>query len=140
MPAKWQGVIALMLLNIMSNVPTFGDDPLSLDRMHHEIEAGRLAYRDRNAVLADPDQVNVPVDRMLQPEYAATLRDMIKPDGRIDPMPPSQLTSQPVRSISASLIATGMSAASSCLFWGFGSGIMAPKSGCCCRIGGRICR
>ena len=78
-PPNGQGVIALMLLNIMSDIPTFGDDPLSVDRIHHEIEAGRLAYRDRNAVLADPDR-NV-----------------------------------------CSFINT--------LFWGFGSGIMAPKSG-----------
>ena len=129
-PPNGQGVIALMLLNIMSDIPTFGDDPLSVDRIHHEIEAGRLAYRDRNAVLADPDQVNVPVDHMLQPEYAAKLRDMIKPDIRIDPMPASQLTSH-ASTVYISVVDRDRNVCSfiNTLFWGFGSGIMAPKSG-----------
>ena len=129
-PPNGQGVIALMLLNIMSDIPTFGDDPLSVDRIHHEIEAGRLAYRDRNAVLADPDQVNVPVDHMLQPEYTATLRDMIKPDIRIDPMPASQLTSHS-STVYISVVDRDRNVCSfiNTLFWGFGSGIMAPKSG-----------
>ena len=40
-PPNGQGVIALMLLNIVSGMDKFGDHPISLDRIHHEIEAGR---------------------------------------------------------------------------------------------------
>ena len=60
-PPNGQGVIALMLLNIVSGIDKFGDYPISLDRIHHEIEAGRLAYRDRNLYLADPEFSDVPV-------------------------------------------------------------------------------
>ena len=40
-PPNGQGVIALMLLNIMSDVDKFGDHPISVERIHHEIEADR---------------------------------------------------------------------------------------------------
>ena len=56
-PPNGQGVIALMLLNIVSGMDKFGDHPISLERIHHEIEAGRLAYRDRNLYLADPNSL-----------------------------------------------------------------------------------
>ena len=42
MPPNGQGVIALMLLNIMSGVDKFGDHPLSIERIHHEIALAGL--------------------------------------------------------------------------------------------------
>ena len=53
-PPNGQGIIALMLLNMASEIDRFGDHPISLQRMHHEIEAGKLAYRDRGLYVADP--------------------------------------------------------------------------------------
>ena len=38
-------------------------------RYHRHIEAARLAYRDRDAFVADPSQVDVPVKKLLSPEY-----------------------------------------------------------------------
>ena len=70
-PPNGQGMIALLLLNIMAGIDTFGDDPISADRMHHEIEAGRLAYRDRSLYLADPEFSDVPVAELLDPDYAS---------------------------------------------------------------------
>jgi gamma-glutamyltranspeptidase/glutathione hydrolase len=129
-PPNGQGVIALMLLNIMSGIERFGDDPISVDRMHCEIEAGRLAYRDRSAVLGDPAQTDVPVDRMISTQYADKLRAMISTGKRIDPMPPSELP--PHRStVYITVIDKDRNACSfiNTLYFGFGSGIMAPKSG-----------
>ena len=74
MSSEWTGVIALMLLNIVSGMDKFGDHPISLDRIHHEIEAGRLAYRDRNLYLADPEFSDVPVTAMLSSEHADFIR------------------------------------------------------------------
>ena len=54
-----------MLLNIMSGIEAGDGGPITLERVHREIEAGRLAYRDRNLYLADPGQVDVPVDWFL---------------------------------------------------------------------------
>ena len=65
-PPNGQGMIALQLLNIMSGIDLFGYDPLGPDRMHHEIEAGRLAYRDRGTCLADPTFHDVPVETIIR--------------------------------------------------------------------------
>lgn len=45
-----------------------------LDRLHLRIEAMRRAYRDRAIYLGDPDFVDVPVELLTHPAYAAGLR------------------------------------------------------------------
>jgi gamma-glutamyltranspeptidase/glutathione hydrolase len=77
-PPNGQGVIALLLLNIMSGIAT-GDGPITLERIHAEIEAGRLAYAARNAWVADPAMAEVPVGALLSAEYAELLRAAIDP-------------------------------------------------------------
>ena len=77
-----------MLLNIVSGMDKFGD-PISLDRIHHEIEAGRLAYRDRNLYLADPEFSDVPVTAMLSSEHADFIREQINPNKALDTLPES---------------------------------------------------
>ncbi|MEL0133318.1 MAG: gamma-glutamyltransferase, partial [Rhodobiaceae bacterium] len=66
-PPNGQGVIALMLLNIMTGMAPDDGNPITPERLHLEIEAGRLAYRDRGRVLADPAQADVPVREMIDP-------------------------------------------------------------------------
>ena len=80
-----------MLLNIMGGMVPDARGPITPERMHLEIEAGRLAYRDRGLVLADPVQASVPVHDMLDQAYADSLRGQITPNRRLDPLPPSQL-------------------------------------------------
>ena len=86
-PPNGQGVIALLLLNIMAGFEPDAEGPISLERIHTEIEAGRLAYRARNAWLADPDFAEVPVEALLSEEYAARLRAAIDPKRAQDPAP-----------------------------------------------------
>jgi gamma-glutamyltranspeptidase/glutathione hydrolase len=50
-----------------------------LDRLHLRIEAMRRAYRDRAVFLGDPDFVDVPVELLTNPAYAAGLRAGIHP-------------------------------------------------------------
>ncbi len=129
-PPNGQGMIALQLLNIMSGIETFGDDPLNPDRMHYEIEAGRLAYRDRATCLADPAYYEVPVETIISQDYAANLRDMIDPRRALKELPPSPLSAQ--KSTVYITVVDGERNACSfinTLYYGFGSGIMAPKSG-----------
>jgi len=85
-PPNGQGIIALLLLNILARVDATGD-PLSVERLHIEIEASRLAYSVRDAVLCDPDQHAVPVDYLLSDALADKLHAMIEPGRRIDPLP-----------------------------------------------------
>lgn len=49
-------------------------------RIHLVVEAMRRAFRDRTIFLGDPDFVQVPVDRLTSPDYAAGLRASIHPD------------------------------------------------------------
>jgi gamma-glutamyltranspeptidase/glutathione hydrolase len=129
-PPNGQGVIALMLLNIMSGIDTFGDHPISVARMHHEIEAGRLAYRDRNLYLADPTFSDVPVEAMLSADHAAAIRAQINPDRALDDLP--ETTLPPHKStVYISVVDKDRNACSfiNTVFHNFGAGILAPKSG-----------
>ena len=129
-PPNGQGMIALLLLNIMSGIDKFGDDPINVERMHHEIEAGRLAYRDRSLYLADPAFSDVPVG-LLNPSYADQVRRLINPDkAQFDlpssPLPPHKSTvyvSVVDRDRNAWFINT--------IFHTFGAGLVAPQSGSC---------
>ena len=52
-------------------------DPLSADRFHLQIEATQLAYTVRDAFVADPAFVDVPVDRLLSKSFADEVRAKI---------------------------------------------------------------
>ena len=49
------------------------------ERLHLEAEACRLGYRDRAALIADPDAVDVPVEGLLSAGYADAMRAHISP-------------------------------------------------------------
>lgn len=126
-PPNGQGVIALLLLNIANGMET-GATPIAVDRLHAEIAAGRLAYRDRNLYVADPDFADVPVDWLLSEEHARALRQDMR-DGAAAPArfdAPAHAST-----VYISVVDKDRNAASfiNTLFSGFGSGLMAPKSG-----------
>lgn len=89
MPPNNQGLTALIMLNILSGFDLASLDPYSADRLHLEVEAGRLAYRDRDLYIADPKKRDVPVEELLSPDYAARLRAAIRPDRAMRDLPPS---------------------------------------------------
>ena len=68
-PPNGQGIIALMILGMLGGLPSAADGPLGAQRFHRHIEAARLAYRDRDAFVADPSQADVPVKKLLSTEY-----------------------------------------------------------------------
>ena len=129
-PPNGQGVFALLLLNVMEKIPTFGDHPLTPERIHHEIEAGRLVYRDRSLYLGDPAFGSIPVDELLSAEYADALRAAIDPDMAISPLPELSLPRHK-STVYISVIDKDRNVCSliNTVFHGFGSGILAPESG-----------
>jgi gamma-glutamyltranspeptidase/glutathione hydrolase len=83
LPPPGQGFAALEMLNILEVcAPAHGLDlrelgPTSPDYWHFMVEAKKLAYSDLQAYNADPKFSDVPVDRLLDKAYAATLCDRI---------------------------------------------------------------
>ncbi len=127
-PPNGQGVIALQLLNIVNQFPV--DEPLSVERLHLEIEAGRLAYQDRYLYVADQRQADVPVDWLLSPEHAKEIRDSINSDHRTETLP--QYTSpQQQSTVCLSVVDKDRNVCSfiNSIFHSFGSVQMAPQSG-----------
>ncbi|HSD84706.1 MAG TPA: gamma-glutamyltransferase [Anaerolineae bacterium] len=76
-PPNGQGIVALLALNILEEVdlPVLGYG--STAYYHHILEALKLAFADGFAHVADPQQVKVPIETMLDKRYAATRRAQI---------------------------------------------------------------
>ena len=83
-PPNGQGVIALLLLNIMSAASVDNPNPINVERLHLELEACRLAYRSRNMFVADPTYAKTPLQQLLSKEYAKELYDLIDPTQSIE--------------------------------------------------------
>jgi gamma-glutamyltranspeptidase/glutathione hydrolase len=120
-------VIALLLLNIMSGIATGEGGPIALERIHAEIEAGRLVYAARDAWLADPAVAEVPVERLLSAPYADTLRAAIDPARAQEREQPLDLPNHQ-STIYIAVVDRDRNACSfiNTLFDNFGSGICTP--------------
>jgi gamma-glutamyltranspeptidase/glutathione hydrolase len=128
-PPNGQGVIALIILNILSGLP-YDAAPLSAERLHLEIEATRLAYAVRDAHLADPAQAEIDVDWLLSEELAADLRACIDPAKACVPI--SQVAPPPhTDTVYITVVDRDRNAVSfiNSLFNQFGGGLVAPQSG-----------
>ena len=132
-PPNGVGVAALMILGILDGLPTPPDGPISALRFHRHIEAARLAYRDRNAFVADPSQVDVPVRHLLDPAYHAALRALIDDRAALRDLPAAGEAVLPRHRDTVYLCVVDRDG-NACsfinsLFEGFGSGILAERSG-----------
>jgi gamma-glutamyltranspeptidase/glutathione hydrolase len=132
-PPNGSGLIALMLMGVLDRLEP-APEPMSAERWHTAIEAGRLVYRDRDAFLADPAQVAVEVERLLSPGYLGALARTIDPARAMRGLPPAGMAEiLPAHADTAYLcVVDGEGNAASfinSLFEGFGSGILAPNSG-----------
>jgi gamma-glutamyltranspeptidase/glutathione hydrolase len=77
-PASSGGVTLALILHQMEGfgrLPPFGSAAL----LHLEAEAMRRAFTDRNHFLGDPDQVTMPIARLMSTAYADSLRATIDP-------------------------------------------------------------
>lgn len=81
-PPNGQGATALLMANILSHFDMASMEPFGALRNHIEAEAAKLAYDARNRFIADNDH-GIVQERMLAPETAKTLADLIKMDSVI---------------------------------------------------------
>ena len=98
--------------------------------MHHEIEAGKLAYRDRGLYVGDTAFNEVPIEDMLSQEHAEAIRALIDPDQALSELPACPLPAHK-STVYITVIDKDRNACSfiNSVFHNFGSGILAPKSG-----------
>ena len=70
MPPNSSGHVLLQALNLIEPFDLAAMGCLSPDSVHVMVEALRLAFADREAFMADPDWVEVPLKRLLSKAYA----------------------------------------------------------------------
>lgn len=83
LPPNGQGMIALILLNIMEQFDFMKLDVDGSERLHLMLEAARLAYGVRDAHLADPAHMRQPVPGLLDKSFAKGLSELIDSSRRI---------------------------------------------------------
>lgn len=132
-PPSAGGVALINMFNMLS-----GYDLASVDRVtrtHLLTEIMRRAYRDRGPYLGDPDFIDIPVDRLTHPYYAAGQRASLRIDRATssDSLPgiqPAGSGGGPQTSHFSVLDLEGnMVAATQTINFGFGSGFVAPGTG-----------
>jgi gamma-glutamyltranspeptidase/glutathione hydrolase len=133
-PPSGGGATLLQLLNVL--------EPLKLDQsglnsaatIHTMVEAINLAYRDRNRLLGDPDQVAMPLDRLLSDRYAAEQRQRIRTDRH---RPAAELEAEPSPALGGTNTTHlsvvdrdgGLVATTTTLNTAYGNGITVPGAG-----------
>jgi len=128
LPPNGQGLVALVLLNILENFDLASSDPEGAERLHIALEAARMAYAVRDTHVADPAFMRVAVPALLDKAFARQLAGKIDPGKRVKlpqaPNPGSDtvyLTVVDRDRMAVSFINS--------LFSEFGSGIATEKSG-----------
>ena len=128
-PPNGVGVIALLMLNMLERFEPAAD-PLAPERLHRLIEATRLAFRDRNAFVADPAGAEVPLDMLLSKDYAAALAGRICDERALEALPPAGWPAHDDTVYLAVVDRDGNACSFiNSLFKSFGSAILAPGSG-----------
>jgi gamma-glutamyltranspeptidase/glutathione hydrolase len=91
-PAWCQGPVLPMMLNLVDGLDLPGMRHNSIAYVHALAEAMKLAFADREAWFGDPRFVDMPLDHLLSPGYAAARRGLIRHDTAWPGLPPSGRT------------------------------------------------
>ena len=78
-PPSSGGTVLLEILNILSGYDLGKLGDRTPEQVHLITEAFRRAYKDRSDYLGDPDFVQMPIQQMIAPAYAAAWRKSIDP-------------------------------------------------------------
>ena len=87
-PPNSQGMAALEILNICNNLDLAALGEGSADYYQAMVEAVRLAFQDRDRWLSDPAFGDIPLDRLLSPEYGREQAKRIRLEQSSGPLPP----------------------------------------------------
>ena len=130
LPPNNQGVVALMMLRMFDRLDLKQFGASSIERYHLLLECGRLAYAARDAFVADADTSQTSVAEMLSDNFIASLVATVSPDKRIAKLGPIPRPKGGDTTCLSVVDRNGMAVSFiNSLFSGFGSGIVAPRSG-----------
>jgi gamma-glutamyltranspeptidase/glutathione hydrolase len=132
-PPNGPGLVALMILGQLEALGDAPDGPAGATRFHRHIEAARLAYRDRDAFVADPRQRETPISRLLARDYLAALAGLIDDKRALSELPaPGEIAlAANGDTVTLSVVDRDGNACSliNSIYQTFGSGILAEGSG-----------
>jgi gamma-glutamyltranspeptidase/glutathione hydrolase len=137
-PPPGQGIAALEMLNILEGFDLGALDPMSADRIHLEVEAKKLAFKDLHEKIGDPTFSEIPTEVLLSKDYAAGLRERISPT-RATTSAASNLGGDTTYLCAVDAEGNGCSFINS-LYMSFGSGIVAEGTGVCLQNRGKSFR
>ena len=127
-PPNSQGITALIALNVLGRLDWPMGAPGSVDRIHAQLEAVKVAWSERDRCVADPDRGLADPAELLSTEHAAWLASRLSPDRaqRYTPTNPPgggtvYLCAADADGMIVSLIESN--------YMGFGSGIMGGSTG-----------
>jgi len=128
-PPNNQGMTALLMLNLLEGFDLGSYAPLSVERTHLEIEAGRLAYAVRDAAIGDPATMTANPEWLLSKEWAARLRKAIRLDRALPNLPDLALSKSDT--VYLTVVDRDRMAVSfiNSVYHSFGSGILCPETG-----------
>jgi gamma-glutamyltranspeptidase/glutathione hydrolase len=130
-PPTSGGIALVDALNILEGFDLAAADKVT--RTHLVVEAMRRVHRDRAVYLGDPDFVDIPVERLINPYYAAGQRASIRMDratpsaslpGVDAPSPGPSTTHFSVIDAKGNMVAATLT-----VNFFFGSGLMIPGTG-----------
>ena len=128
-PPPGQGIAALEMLNILEGFDIASLDPKSAERIHLEVEAKKLAFRDLHDKIGDPEFAKVPTEELISKEYATEQRGRISSARAAESISPA-LGSDTTYLCAVDAEGNGCSFINS-LYMRFGSGVVAEGTGVC---------
>jgi len=128
-PPSGQGIAALIALGILKEIPAFSSlAPDSVQSVHYQVEAMKLAFAEVHARVADPASMQEDPQRWLQPLYLASRAKLIDP-ARAQTYGPSEIAGGGTVYLTATDDEGRMVSFIQSNYMGFGSGIVVPETG-----------
>jgi gamma-glutamyltranspeptidase/glutathione hydrolase len=130
-PPPSQGVSVLQALRLLEPWKLGALPFLGPDHVHLLVQAKQIAFHDRDRLVADPDFLPVPIERLLSRAYADERRVLMDQERALpwDRVPSSgSLTGDTVYVAAVDAEGNAASLIQS-LYFGFGSGVVAGKTG-----------
>jgi len=129
LPPNGQGIAVLQMLNILEGFDLSALEWGSAEHVHLLIEAKKLAFEDRGRYYADPEFADVPVERLIEKDYAAARRALIDRERAAAAPAPGRVGAGDTVYLAAADAAGNMVSLIQSNYMGFGSGVTVVPFG-----------